>query len=258
MKGSIYIIRNHMNDKVYIGQTIQAVNLRFNGHIKDSKSKKSKFYDAVKKYGKENFFYEVLETGLSEQELNERERYYIRKFDSVKNGYNTGIGGEHNTRIHISDEDMLVAKELYLEGYTLNEIGELLNTNRHVLAPRLKAMGVEIRDWNEVQKIKIEDADLIRMYCDEIMTTPEIAEKYNTSATTISKHLKKCGVKLRPGKNKKYLTPRVTEDALYDAFVTQGLSYSKTAEALGICVGSVQYWTKFYGIKKVTSCPISQ
>lgn len=256
IKGSIYIIRNYINDKVYIGQTIQAVNFRFNSHIKDSKHKKSKFYNAIKKYGKENFYYSVLETNLKENELDEKEQYYIRLFNSVKNGYNTGIGGEHNNRIDIPDADILRAKELYLNGYSLKEAAKEINTTRDVLTLRLKAMGVEIMVWNEVQKIKIDDKDLIRMYCDEMMTADEIAELYNTSGVTIAKHLKKCGIKLRPAKKKEYLTSRVDKDALYDAFVVQGLSYKNTAEALNICIGSVQYWTKFYGFKKSTDAPL--
>lgn len=258
MNGSIYIIKNNVNDKVYVGQTIQPVNLRFNKHMYDAKKKNTKFHKAVMEIGKEYFYYEILESGINEKQINDREQHYIRKYDAINNGYNKGIGGEHNNRVVISDEDILRAKKMYIDGYTLNEIAKTLNTTRHVLSPRLQSIGVVIRDWNEVQKINIIKEDLIRLYCDEMMTTYEIAEIYKTSNVTIQKRLKKYGIKLRTGMRKEYLTPKVNRETLYDLYVTQGKSHKKTAEALNVCVATIQYWVKRYNFKKPTPCPISQ
>lgn len=56
---SIYIIKNTINNKVYIGQTSQSVDERFREHMKPSTIKKRgnyKIYNAIEKYGKENFY----------------------------------------------------------------------------------------------------------------------------------------------------------------------------------------------------------
>lgn len=63
-KYSIYIIKNKINSKVYIGQTCQSPHERFMQHMKPSVCKQRgtyKIYNAINKYGKENFYYEVLE-----------------------------------------------------------------------------------------------------------------------------------------------------------------------------------------------------
>ena len=56
-EGYIYKIINDVNDKVYIGQTMATTNIRFSQHIFDSKHKthKSMLYNAMNKYGHNNF-----------------------------------------------------------------------------------------------------------------------------------------------------------------------------------------------------------
>lgn len=57
-KGYIYIIKNDINNKVYIGKTIQSINQRFNQHKKDRHRKgfdHRPLYRAFNKYGIEHF-----------------------------------------------------------------------------------------------------------------------------------------------------------------------------------------------------------
>lgn len=78
--GRIYIIRNRINDKVYIGQTKVSLKLRFQNHL--SASRKGKDYiigKAIRKYGESNFYIELLEECTIE-ELNNREQYWIAFF----------------------------------------------------------------------------------------------------------------------------------------------------------------------------------
>lgn len=87
-KHCIYMHKNKISGKVYIGQTLQEnPNDRWqNGH---GYSKQSKFFSDIVKYGWLNFEHSILEQGLTQQEANEREIFWIRHFDSCKNGYNT-------------------------------------------------------------------------------------------------------------------------------------------------------------------------
>lgn len=94
MKKDIYIIKNTINDKVYIGQSIDA-NKRFIQHKNRSKinSDNSILYAAMNKYGTENFYMEILENQI--ENYNEQEIYWISKYNSLyPNGYNILSGGD--------------------------------------------------------------------------------------------------------------------------------------------------------------------
>ena len=86
----IYKITNKVNGKVYIGQSIRPIEQRFQRHINDAVNNilDTHFARAIRKYGKENFYIELIETCDSQTELNLREQYWIRKYDSINNGYN--------------------------------------------------------------------------------------------------------------------------------------------------------------------------
>lgn len=90
--GYIYMITNLINGKIYIGQTIRKINIRFNQHINDSKKDKPKCYihRAIKKYGKENFKIETIHIVYNQEEISSLEGFYIKKYKSNirKYGYN--------------------------------------------------------------------------------------------------------------------------------------------------------------------------
>lgn len=94
----IYIIKNYINNKVYIGQTTKTLNERIHAYkteIFHSKHERP-IIRAMRKYGFENFYFEILEDNIKTQkELDEREKYYIQKYQSLcsQNGYNIELGG---------------------------------------------------------------------------------------------------------------------------------------------------------------------
>ena len=89
-----FIVYKHTspNGKVYIGITSQKPNRRF----RDGKGyyNNKHFYNAIKKYGWDNFSHEVLFDNLTEEEAKLMEQFYIALYDSFKNGYNRTLGGE--------------------------------------------------------------------------------------------------------------------------------------------------------------------
>lgn len=103
MQGVIYKYTNKVNGKVYIGQTVHE-NLRKNEHKCHSKTRphtQSAFYNAIDKYGWDNFEYSVLETLEAETleelkaRLNPLEVKYIQEYNSYNNGYNNTLGADH-------------------------------------------------------------------------------------------------------------------------------------------------------------------
>lgn len=93
----IYKIENLVNHKVYIGQS-KNIKLRWSKEKSKAFSKTSNEYNktlskAFRKYGIENFSFEILEECSSEN-LNEKEQYWIKEYNSYLEGYNETIGGE--------------------------------------------------------------------------------------------------------------------------------------------------------------------
>jgi group I intron endonuclease len=102
MKGIIYIHRNKVNGKCYVGQTVQSPHTRWgeNGRNYIEKNKDGsflipKFAPAILKYGfDEGFEHIVLPTVYkTQEELNAAEIATIAKYDSFNNGYNATLGG---------------------------------------------------------------------------------------------------------------------------------------------------------------------
>ena len=86
----VYKITCKVNNKIYIGQTIESLTQRFNRHMGYQKDEHdTKFYIAIRKYGKDNFYIELLEEVSNQNELDKREYYWICFYDSVNKGYNT-------------------------------------------------------------------------------------------------------------------------------------------------------------------------
>lgn len=93
MEGVIYCYHCISNGKKYIGQTINEKQ-RKRQHINHCKKGNThKFYRAVKKYGWDNFIYGIIDY-YDEEFLNEQEVFYIGKYDTYHNGYNSTLGGE--------------------------------------------------------------------------------------------------------------------------------------------------------------------
>lgn len=107
----IYKATNLVNGKVYIGQTVKTLEKRKRKHINDAVSNRSKnvFHKALRKYGEDNFTWEVIDSAESETELSEKEIYWISFYHSYiyvdnSNGYNMTIGGEGANGFKHSDE----------------------------------------------------------------------------------------------------------------------------------------------------------
>ena len=94
-KGKIYKIVNKVNEKIYIGCTINSLEHRFNEHLYRclNTDYKSKLYNSIRKYGKENFEISLIE----ECDLSciyETEKKYVKEYNSYEEGMNSTYGGE--------------------------------------------------------------------------------------------------------------------------------------------------------------------
>ena len=104
-KGKIYKITNLLNNKIYIGQTIlDNPMLRWKDHYNEYKNINNNLYlyKAMRKSGIINFIFQIIEEDIDEKNLNDREQYYIKLYNSniAEYGYNLTPGGDssHNSK----------------------------------------------------------------------------------------------------------------------------------------------------------------
>lgn len=112
--GLIYQALNKLNGKSYIGQTIKTLRYRKSAHKSNTNSRDCYFYNAIKKYGWDNFQWSVLEDNIEPKDLNEKEIYWIQKLDTFKTGYNSTNGGEQPTQV---SEETVRKRKLSRAGY---------------------------------------------------------------------------------------------------------------------------------------------
>jgi group I intron endonuclease len=112
MNCSIYKITNDHNNKCYIGCTIKPVKDRFNEHISRCKKTKTKFCDALNKYGKDSFTVEVIHVCEDTNEMYRLEKFYIKEYNSFNVGYNLTLGGEGCIGYKHDSDTIKLLKEL--------------------------------------------------------------------------------------------------------------------------------------------------
>ena len=124
----VYCHTNKINGKRYIGITQNKPNRRWqNGY--GYKDRNSHFYNAIKKYGWENFEHIILEENLTRKEASEKEKYYIRLYNTNNEnyGYNITSGGDNNfTRNKLTEEQRINISNKTKEAMNSVEIREYM------------------------------------------------------------------------------------------------------------------------------------
>ena len=133
----IYVITNNVNGKQYIGLSKNCLKRWADHYSKAYTSKKEDdinkvLYKAMRKYGRENFSFRILEE-CSEEQLQEREIYWIDQLKTYDNGYNETRGGELSgpKSIHLgedhgmaklTEEEVIQCRKWYSEGQESHKI----------------------------------------------------------------------------------------------------------------------------------------
>ena len=133
--GFIYKIENKINQKIYIGKTVNTIRERWLEHIDEARrGDNSLLHKAIRKYGETAFYVDFVEE-CPNNELSLKEIYYIALFNSHMDnmGYNMTLGGEG--ALKYSDEDIL---DLWGCGLQACEIAKRLGANPNTISQRLK------------------------------------------------------------------------------------------------------------------------
>ncbi len=115
--GYIYLLENKKNGKRYVGQTTTSIHLRWISHKKDSRKLDTPLYQDIQKFGFNSFNIRCLEECKAQDKLNEQEKYWIIKFDTLfPHGYNLKFGGGRGKHTLVSIEKMRISHKDHNKG----------------------------------------------------------------------------------------------------------------------------------------------
>ena len=186
MRGFIYKITNTINGKSYIGQTIQNVKERFYQHCATKCSKavsNMAIHRAIKKYGKSNFIVEVIEE-IDSANLNDRERYWIKYYNSYNNGYNSTKGGQDGCK-SFKDLDVESIIKEYNTGKSLRTLGTIFKVDKQTIKDLLIRHNVELRT-TRTYKLSQKDREDIIKDLSLGLSRKEIISKWHISKAYLS------------------------------------------------------------------------
>ena len=186
MRGFIYKITNTINGKSYIGQTIQNIKERFYQHCATKCSKavsNMAIHRAIKKYGKSNFTVEVIEE-IDFANLNDRERYWIKYYNSYNNGYNSTKGGQDGCK-SFKDLDVESIIKEYNTGKSLRTLGTIFKVDKQTIKDLLIRHNVELRT-TRTYKLSQKDRDKVLEDFASGLSRKEIMIKWNISKSYLS------------------------------------------------------------------------
>ena len=159
----IYKITNNVNQKIYIGKTYHSIEGRWKQHCKDMYKRdmgKRPLYDAMRKYGVENFSIELVE---ETDNLEEREKYWIEYYGSFKDGYNATIGGDGRPYL---DHDLII--KTYQEIGNVVQVAKILHISKDWIYKVLHSYGIDSSicktGWKAVAKVDIKTNEVIEVY----------------------------------------------------------------------------------------------
>lgn len=184
----VYKITNKVTGKVYIGITNQGAGARYRHHWYEARiGESAPIHRSMAKYGEENFTLEILETVDTYDELKEREKYWIKFYNSMdrSKGYNLTEGGDGTFgRLH-SEETKEKIRQKAIGRKASEEAKKKMSEAQKKYSEQHKANADRIRVLNYKP---IEVFDLQGNKIEEFETTKQCAEKYGVSSTMVKSY----------------------------------------------------------------------
>lgn len=217
--GIIYCYTNLINSKKYIGQTINP-EMRYSAHKSNYQNPKNNEYNsllhkAFRKYGFENFKYEILVQGIDDINiLNDLEVYYISKYNTqVPNGYNVEVGGKNSPKpktlehrkkeiwgqAKLTEEEVIELRKAYKAKKSPTEIynqkyKERLHYNSFLNIWSGRRYGLIMPEVFEKGRHTKLNANIVKQIREDRKTTnlsyDKLAEKYGISKGTVADIIK--------------------------------------------------------------------
>ncbi len=154
----LYLITNNQTKKEYVGITIGSLEKRLKSHFSAAKrGRKNALSNAIRKYGEKSFDIKIIRSDArSFDELQSQEIEEIAERNSIKNGYNTAVGGSLGTaKSIIVDGKKFPSIAQAAEHYGIDSSVFYLRINRLKWTPE-EAAGIVHKTWQgRPQEIKL-------------------------------------------------------------------------------------------------------
>lgn len=242
----IYKIENLINHHIYIGQSIDIEDRwkkeKQNAFCSTSKSYQYPLSRAFRKYGIDNFSFEVIEECEMEQ-LNSRERYWVAYYNSFFEGYNQTPGGDSpvNNRpkevilsiIHDLETTDLYHREIAEKWKVSTELVQGINTGRYWFFEN-KTYPLQTRHKGKSRHYDIDTkiCEVAKNYC--IKCGKEISRQAQYCVECYGKIQRK--------------VERPNKEDLYQYLVSIQGNFSQASRKYGVTDNAIRKWCKSYGI----------
>lgn len=181
----VYKITNKITGKVYIGITNQGAGARYRHHWYEARiGEPAPIHRSMAKYGEENFTLEIIDFADTYEELKEKEKYWIKQYDSVNRdkGYNLTEGGDGTFgRMH-SEETKNKIRQKAVGRKASEETKKKMSDSQKKYKEAHRAHADVIRLLNQ-KAVVVYDLDGNKL--EEFETTKQCATKYKVSSTMI-------------------------------------------------------------------------
>ena len=192
--GYIYIIQNICNYKSYVGQTIQNWERRIKCHFWEAnrstknEEEMTKLNRAILKYGINNFVCKTI-CICDDDVLDEKEIFYIKIFNSYKNGYNSTLGGQGSSNCERSITTRNKIRTFQIEYNKRTDVKtkkkSRMTGNNH---PQYNVFGINNKNYGITRKNTLNNIDIIieiRKAKASGICPKELALQYNKCHKTI-------------------------------------------------------------------------
>lgn len=231
----IYKLTNKVNGMSYIGQSVN-VKRRYKHHKTTARNRSETAYvdSEMAKYGIDNFEFTILEE-CRKEDLDDREQYYIGKYDTVvPNGYNKTKGGRTGSLIAIQSRD------------DIDEIRRMLKDTNISEVAIAKKFGVTDTTVSTINTGK----------CWKEKGIEYPIRKYQNNKEPYPQYCEVCGKKVSsrrsPNRCRECYLKQATEyipdkDTLYNLLL-ETTSFPKVGAKYGVGKEAVRKWCRKYGI----------
>lgn len=175
--GYIYKATNTINGKVYIGQTIKTVEQRWYEHCFYEHEKCVLLNRAIEKYGVKAFTIETIEECPNDQ-LDEKEKYWISYYNSFNTGYNMTLGGSSGFKF-----DYGAIVEAYENNPNIADLTKQFQCSHNTILAALETYAIKRKPQEKIiEMIDCQSLEVIR----DFPSVADAARYFNGNGSTIS------------------------------------------------------------------------